>query len=197
MLRTLRALSLPVGLALSTALVASPVGAQGTNAKPTFAQFFSPASPLELTSSAKSDRIAWMAYERGMRNVYTAAAPDFRPVRLTRFLEDDGNDLSDVELSDDGSVAVFIRGHTLNRQGWVANPMHRPEGAERAIWAVRTNGTGAPFRVAEGTSFALSPDGKLVLYVKDGQIYRARVSEAAPVTKLDKGEEPFIKEWGS
>jgi hypothetical protein len=64
--------------------------------KPTIAQFLSPASALELTAARKADRVAWVAYERGMRNVYTAAAPDFRPVRVTAFTKDDGAEVSDV-----------------------------------------------------------------------------------------------------
>jgi dipeptidyl-peptidase 4 len=176
-------------------LFASALGAQS---KPTIEQFLSPASPLELVSARKADRVAWVAYERGMRNVYTAAAPDFRPVRLTRFLDDDGTDLTDVSVSDDGSVVVFVRGSAPNRDGWVANPSHDPAGAERAIWAVRSAG-GPAWRLAEGASPVVSPDGRAVLYLKDGQIYQARIGAAGAVaapTAMDKGEMPFIKAWG-
>lgn len=172
---------------------ALPLAAQS---KPTVAQFMSPASPLELTAAKKADRIAWMAYDRGMRNVYTAVAPDFRPVRLTSFLQDDGIDVSDVSLSDNGSVAVFVRGSAPNREGWVANPSHDPNGARREIWAVRTAG-GPAWSLAEGAGPELSPDGRFVLYVRDGQIYRARVSQAPATTPVDKGEKPFITAWGT
>jgi dipeptidyl aminopeptidase/acylaminoacyl peptidase len=163
--------------------------------KPTIEQFLSPASPLEVTAARKSDRVAWMTYDRGMRNVYTAAAPSFRPVRLTRFLDDDGRDLTDVALSDDGSIAVFVRGSAPNRQGWIANPSHDPDGAVREIWAVRTSG-GAPWRVAEGGAPELSPDGRFVVYVKDNQIYRGRVTASAAPDSMDRGQKPFIKAWG-
>ena len=172
----------------------SPVVGQG---KPTIEQFLSPASPLEITSARKADRIAWMTYDRGLRNVYTAAAPDFRAVRLTRFLEDNGTDLTNVSVSDDGSVIVFVRGHGLNREGWVANPSHDPDGAERAIWAVRTSG-GTPWRLTamEGGAPELSPDGRAVLYVKSGQIYRTRVTQPVPADSMDRGQKPFIEAWG-
>jgi dipeptidyl-peptidase 4 len=173
------------------ALFAAPLGAQS---KPTIAQFLSPSSPLELTRARDADRIAWVAYERGMRNVYTAAAPDFRAVRLTNFLLDDGIEVSDVELSDDGSVAIFIRGTAPNRQGWVANPLHDPNGTERAVWAVRTSG-GRAWRVAAANQATLSPDGRAVLYVKDGQIFRAHIVPNAPAPTSDTLI-PFIKEWG-
>ena len=107
--------------------LASHAGAQK---HPTIAQFLSPAFPTALVTAKKADRIAWIAYERGMRNVYTASAPDFTPVRLTSFLKDDGIELPTLSLSDDGSTVVFVRGTAPNRQGWIANkqkwpPSHR------------------------------------------------------------------------
>ena len=164
-------------------------------AVPSIAPFMSPASPLTLVSAQKADRIAWMAYDRGMRNVYTAAAPSFKAVRLTDYLQDDGTDLTDVAISDDGSIVTFVRGSAPNRFGWVANPSHSADGAERAIWAVRTTG-GPSWRVAEGASPDLSPDGRFVLYVKDGQIFRARVVRTGAMTSMDTGGIPYIREWG-
>lgn len=192
MLRPLAVASVTAVLAVTSALSAQS-GKSPT--APSIAQFMSPASPLMLASAQKSDRIAWMAYDRGMRNVYTAAAPDFKAVRLTNFMDDDGRDLTDVEISDDGSIITFVRGSAPNRFGWVANPSHSADGAERAIWAVRSSG-GPAWRVAEGAAPELSPDGRFVLYVKDGQIYRARVVRSGPLTSMDTGGVPYIREWG-
>jgi hypothetical protein len=172
------------------AIIAAPVlftsVALPAQSVPSIAPFLSPASPLTLIAARKADRIAWMTYDRGLRNVYTAAAPDFKAVRLTNFLTDDGEDLTDVQISDDGNMIVFVRGSAPNRFGWVADPSHRASGAERAIWAVRATG-GPAWRVAEGASPELSPDGKYVLYVKDAQIYRAKVARGGPVTAMDTG----------
>lgn len=176
-----------------TLFATAPLAAQ---AKPTIAQFLSPASPLQLSTARKADRIAWVSYERGMRNVYAAGAPNFKPVRLTRFLADDGIDVTDLSLSNDGSLAVFVRGSAPNRVGWIANPSHDPNGADRAIWAARTDGSGA-WRIVAGAGPELSPDGRFVLYVKDGQIYRARTAQTAQPDSLDRGLKPFIKEWGT
>lgn len=179
---------------LTAALVLRPTPA-AAQTKATEEQFLSPASPLMLATAKKADRVAWMTYDRGMRNVYTAAAPSYTPVRLTNFMQDDGTDLTDVEVSDDGSMIVFVRGSAPNRFGWVANPNQDPNGAERAIWAVRSSG-GPAWRVAVGSAPELSPDGRYVLYVKDGQVYRARVARGATTTAMDTGGVPFIKEWG-
>ena len=58
----------------------------------------SPGYPFDLVSAQTADRIAWIEYERGMRNVYTAGAPDFTPDRLTEHLHDDGNDLTEINI---------------------------------------------------------------------------------------------------
>ncbi|MHB1311796.1 MAG: S9 family peptidase [Gemmatimonadaceae bacterium] len=176
---------------------ASPLAAQRTDMKTgtRFEPYFDVASPLSLNAARTADRIAWKTYEKGMRNVYTAAAPAWKPVKLTQFNQDDGVDLSDITLSNDGSVVVFVRGTAPNSRAWVANPSHDPDGPDRAIWAVRSSG-GPAWRLAAGAGPALSPDGKAVLYVKDGQIYRARIAPGAPSNAMDRGEQPFIKAWG-
>ncbi len=180
---------------------AAPAGAQ----KPTYTidQFLSPASPLEVSAAKKADRIAWVSYERGLRNVYVASAPAFRAVRVTRFLADDGVDVGSVRLSDDGSMAIFVRGSAQNREGWVANPSHNPDGAERTVWAAKADGSGAwRLAVITGTpaggragSPELSPDGRYAVFVRDGQIFRAATLRG-PTSAMDRGAVPFIKEWG-
>src|SRR5688572_26298219 len=182
-----------VALAWLALALAAPLQAQNTKS---FEPFFNVASPLELTAAKKADRVAWTVYEKGLRNVYTAGAPDFKPVRVTRFLEDDGQEVSDVNLSDDGSIVVFMRGHAQNREGWVANPNHNAEGSERAIWAARTSG-GPAWRLVAATGPQLSPDGRTVIYVKDGQIYRVRTAQGIAQDSMDRGLKPFIKSWGT
>jgi len=166
-------------------------------AKPSVAQFLSPAYPSTLVTAKKADRIAWVAYERGMRNVYTATSPDFIPVRLTNFLKDDGIEINTLSLSDDGSTALFVRGTGPNRQGWVANPASDPDGGTFATWAVRTSG-GPAWRVVEGGGFVLSPDGHYAIAARNGQIFRVSVvNGGGPKTAMDTGGIPFIKVWGS
>jgi dipeptidyl-peptidase 4 len=181
-----------IGVFVSTVMFANGIHAQtGASTAGSVAPFISPGFPSDLVAAKKADRIAWIVYERGLRNVYAASAPDFKPVRLTKFLADDGVILSDLEISDDGAVVTFTRGSESNREGWIANPSSDPAGPERAIWAARTNGTGA-WKLTEGESGALSPDGASVAFSKDGQIYRVMLSVKQP----DKAERPLIKEWG-
>jgi dipeptidyl aminopeptidase/acylaminoacyl peptidase len=195
-----RRLVVVLGAALALGLISPPL--LSAQRAPTVKQYLSPAYPLNLVSARRTDRLAWIAYDEGRRNVYTAAAPAFKPVRLTSFMEDDGTDLTNLAISDDGSMVVFLRGHAPNRDGWVANPSSNPDGAERAIWAARTTGpsVGAPanaWRVLEGASPVIAPDGRSVLFVRDAQIHRALLTSTRPASARDRGEEPFIRAWGT
>jgi dipeptidyl-peptidase 4 len=164
---------------------------------PTMTQFMSAGYPMEMAAATKTDRVAWIANDKGLRNVFTAAAPTFQPVRVTPFMKDDGVDTTQLSISDDGSIVSFTRGATLNRDGWVASPEADPSGVERAIWAARTTG-GAAWRLAEGQNGQLSPDGRYVAFAKDGQIFRVPTAQAAArATDIDKGIKPFIRIWGT
>ncbi|MGH7504173.1 MAG: S9 family peptidase [Longimicrobiales bacterium] len=162
----------------------------------TIADYLSPPFPFDLVSATGAERIAWVAYERGMRNVYTAAAPDFEPVRLTENLEDDGVDLSGLQISGDGEIVAYLRGHDRNDDGWVANPTSDPHGAERAVWAASTRG-GQPWRVVEADEFALSPDGRWLAYERDGQIYRAAVNPGLSPGSTEGRAQPLFRAFGS
>ena len=184
-------------LALGLAVVARPTVSAQTGSAPTIAQFLSPASPIEVTAARKVDRVAWIAYEQGKRNVYTAAAPAFTPVRLTKYLKDDGIDLTEVRISADGSTVVFVRGSAANRAGWHANPSGDPNGAEEAIWAARTRRPASPGASSKAAIRSCRRTDAGCWSRRDGQIYRAAVTPAKPATAMDRGEKPFISEWGT
>lgn len=187
------------GAAIALILLALAAAAQAQHRlQPRFSieQVLSPAFPYELIPAKRADRIAWIEYERGMRNVYTAVAPDFRPVRLTATTDDDGNDLTGLQVSADGSVVTFIRGHAPNRDGWVANPTSDPRGAERAVWAVSTSG-GPAWRVVRANSYTLSPDGRWVLYERSGQIHRAAVNAGTLQSGAQDDAPPLFRVYGT
>jgi len=163
---------------------------------PLYQQFMSPDSPQEIVAARKVDRIAWVDYAEGKRNAFTAAAPNFTPVRLTNFMKDDGIMMSQIKISDDGSTVVFLRGEAPNRSGWAPNPTADPNGPEHAIWAARTAG-GAAWRVVDAANPEIAPDGSSILFIKDGQIYRAKLTPTKAATEIDRGEKAFITEWGT
>lgn len=186
-----RAVIILVGLVALLPRGASTAGSPS----PTIEEFLRPGTPTEVVAAKKAERIAWTAYEHGLRNVYTAAGPAFAPVRLTNVTKDDGVELSDVSISDDGRVVVFVRGTQPNRDGWIANPTADPAGALRTIWVASTVG-GAAWKLGEGTTPALSPDGSTVAYAKDGQIYAYAIGAGASDVE-PRRTTPLVKAWGT
>ena len=196
MKRTLVVVLAVIALAGSQPRADAPAPAKALHT-PTMANFMSAGYPLELVAARKADRIAWISNDRGLRNVFTAAAPGFRAVRVTSFMKDDGVDTTQLAISDDGTTVSFTRGHGMNRDGWVANPEADPNGVERAIWTAQTAGGGA-WKLAPGQNGVLSPDGRYVAFAQDGQIFRVPTAKTAPrVTDIDKGLKPFIRVWGT
>ena len=94
-----------VALALLTAPAADP----GQSAF-TMQQVKSYPFPNGLAAAATGERIAWAMNQEGHRNIWVAEGPDFTARRLTEYLQDDGQELSSVQLSADGNWAVYIRG---------------------------------------------------------------------------------------
>ncbi len=203
-----------VMVAIGAAMIAR---AQTHDAGFTIEQVMSPAFPYGLVGAKHADRIAWLEDERGMRNVYTASAPDFKRVRITATMEDDAVDLQSVQLSDDGSVAIFIRGHNANFKGQTGNQASDPAGGRREVWAASTSGLRPPWRVVGlrseprergaggggrggggggGSEIVLSPDGKWVLYLKDGQIHRAPVDPGNSDASVVDDAPPFFVTLG-
>jgi hypothetical protein len=100
--------------------------------------------PTGLVAAQAADRIAWVENDRGARNAWTAAAPGFEPVQLTAYTEDDGQELTGLTLTPDGSALVYVRGGEPNGKQENPNPTSNPHGAEQAIWIVPTDADEAP-----------------------------------------------------
>src|ERR1700722_2217596 len=139
-----------------------------------------------LVASEKGDRFAWVENLRGVRNIWSAAAADSQPRQLTHYTADDGQELTQLTFSADGSQLLYVRGgdHDANwpAQGNLApNPDNSPSEAKVTIWSISlADSASTPVQVAEGDSPALSSKGKLA-YVKDGQIWTAPLPNASNV----------------
>jgi dipeptidyl aminopeptidase/acylaminoacyl peptidase len=124
-----------------------------------------------LTAAKKVNRIAWTLDEEGKRNVWVAEGPAFQPRRLTAYLTDDGQEISQLNFSEDGNSLVFTRGGEKNSAGQYPNPTSNPEGATQTVWVVAYSGS-EPRKVGEGHSPRISARG-VIAYVRDGQIWLA------------------------
>ena len=96
--------------------------------------------PTELRSSADGRHIVWVFNDRGIRNLFSADAPDFKVRMLTNNKTDDGIEMNSVRFTPDGDKIVFTQGNPNNSKGEAANPALLQTKTERTVWIVNTNG---------------------------------------------------------
>src|SRR6185436_20992525 len=99
-------------------------------------QVLSSPFPSELISSPKGQRVAWVFDKEGRRNIWVAEGPQFKARQLTKFYNDDGQELTDLGFSSDGNFIVFVRGGDKNSRGEVPNPTSDPAGTKQEVMAV-------------------------------------------------------------
>ncbi|HKZ09321.1 MAG TPA: prolyl oligopeptidase family serine peptidase [Rhodanobacteraceae bacterium] len=162
---------------MGAALAPPPATATSPQTGFTLAQVLSYPFPLDLTSSRHGDRIAWVIDQNGVRNVWVAKAPDFLPRQVTRFMHDDGQEITQLTFSPSGDALVFVRGgdHDANWPVKVAvDPASSPVEPKVMIWTVDLQ-SGSARALVEGDAPTLSSDGRLA-YIKDHQVWTAPLS---------------------
>mgnify|MGYP001545685104 CR=1 FL=1 len=173
--RILRLVLLLVGIAAAAGAQAAPPAA--ATADFSLQQVLDYPFPQGLAAAEHGDRIAWVIDLRGVRNVWTAQAPDFRPRQLTHFTRDDGQEITQLTFSPSGDALVFVRGgdHDANWPDKLApDPDSDTSEPKVTLWAARLP-DGAVHEITEGDAPAISADGKLA-YVKDDQVWTAPLS---------------------
>ena len=102
----------------------------------TLEQILSAPFPSDLTAAKNSNRVAWAFDQQGKRNIWVAEAPAFAARQLTKYNEDDGQELSSLSFSPDTNTLVYVRGGGKNAAGQVPNPTSNPAAAEQAVWTI-------------------------------------------------------------
>jgi dipeptidyl aminopeptidase/acylaminoacyl peptidase len=151
--------------------------------------------PSGLVASPSGNAVAWVRNEEGARNVFVATGPDFRGRSLTRFTEDDGQELGSLQFTPDGRSLVFVRGGGANRSGEFPNPRSYTGGVERVTYLVPVSG-GEPRRLRDGGGVTLSPDGSTAVYASGGAVHRISLYEDEVEDGQPEPEELFKARGG-
>lgn len=149
----------------------------------TIASYLSVPFSSGLVSSADGTTVAWVFNNKGVRNIYAAQAPDFATYPVTSFTADDGLDLSELALSDDGKKIFFVRGNSRNGRGEAANPAHLQTTAGQMLWESGIRGENLHL-INSGVYPKLSPDNKTIAFINEDQIFLAAAGDSAKARKL-------------
>lgn len=182
-----------IGLAMLMSAFAVEASSQPpANIPPGLESFIGYSFPSDLTAAADADRIAWIETAKGVRNIWLASGPDFKARKVTSATEDDGQQLTGLVLSGDGTRLAWTRGGEHHGNYRAAgnlqpNPASSTEQQHMWVWSAATAG-GAPVKIAEGDAPALSAAGKLA-YIKDDQAWSADPTGKGKPEKLffDRG----------
>jgi dipeptidyl aminopeptidase/acylaminoacyl peptidase len=164
--------------AFAVLLSALPASAQGP--KVTLEGLLSAPFPGELLASPAGAKLAWIANANGARNVWVAEPPEYRGRQVTRYTEDDGQEVNGLEWTPDARTLIYLRGGALNRQGEAPNPTSNPAAPERAIWRVALDG-GEPARIGPGSGVAVSPRGEGIAFSRQGHVFWAPFAAKAEI----------------
>jgi len=174
MLKHLRLLLVISALPLALAAQQSPV---------TIDRLMSPPFPDGLVAAPAGGAVAWVFNDRGARNIWIALPPEYRGTALTTYAGDDGQEITDLHWTPDGRSIVYVRGGDANGHGENPNPASVPAGIEQDLWVMPVAG-GAPRRIGEGHSPAVSPKGDRVAFIRHREVWWASLADTAPPEQL-------------
>ncbi|HEX2641999.1 MAG TPA: S9 family peptidase, partial [Thermoanaerobaculia bacterium] len=184
MLTQLRKLPISIQLLSAAAALLSSAAPARLPAEPIpLEKLLSAPFPSQMAPAPVGGRIAWVVNERGVRNLWVAGPPDYQGRRLTSYSADDGQDITTLEWTPDGSQILYVRGGSANGQGEIPNPVSNPAGAEQAIWRISAEG-GDPVRIGVGSEPTVSPKGDGIAFLRRGTIFWAPLggdSKAEPI----------------
>ena len=133
--------------------------------------FLSYSFPSHLTAAKDMGKIAWVVNEKGVRNVYSAQAPQYIAVKETQYTMDDGIEISQLLFY--GSDLIFVRGSSPNREGEFPNPSLAADGTDQAIFLSRDKKVQ---KLTEGSAPLLR--GELMYFINKGQVYEYNFTDA-------------------
>lgn len=153
----------------------------------TLEQVLSAPFPDGLVAAPAGGKVAWVFNVGGARNVWVAEpggdAGGYKSRALTKYSEDDGQDVGELSWAPDASAIAYTRGGDLENEGEYPNPASNPAGVDQGVWVVSLGG-GEPRRLNEGHSPAVSPKGDAVPFIYKDQVWLAKLAGSEKPAQL-------------
>ncbi len=163
----------------------------------TLTQILSYPFPSAPVRDVRGTAMAYSIDTQGVRTLWFARTPGFAPKQLFSSGSDDGQELSNLAISDDDAHVVYVRGgdHDANwPQPLQPNPSSGALQPQVQVWSVPTSG-GEPKLLGDGDVPAISPDGSRVVFTNDGAIMVAPIDGSAAAKRLffDRGQDSDLQ----
>jgi dipeptidyl aminopeptidase/acylaminoacyl peptidase len=139
--------------------------------------YLAPSFPTNLVANHNGNAVAWIFNNKGVRNIYWGQPQNNRYEMLTQFTFDDGVEINSLQFSPSDDVLYFVKGNTVNTKGEPANPAQLQSSTEQNIYAL-TLATKEIIKIAKGSGFAISPDGKLLVFTQAGKAWKVNLASA-------------------
>lgn len=150
-------------LLIAAALTASPAAAAPSDTS--FLDF----PYVDSISAAKVPAFAWLTREADKSMIFFARAPQFRRVELASRNDDDGQPITALELSPDGTHLAYMTG--VPRPGEPFNPDSLVPAPEAKLWLIPTTPGAKPMDLGAATDPSFSRDGRTLLFKRDGDLW--------------------------
>lgn len=138
-----------------------------------------------LAASSQNSEVFFVLNKQGFRNVFTAAAPDYKPKQLTQFNEDDGQEISNLSISKDGNWAVFVRGgdHGGNSLAKPISPTSAVAATKISLYSINLK-TSVVKLLADGDFPTINPDSKSLAFISKDQIWSVPIDGSSSAKVL-------------
>lgn len=130
--------------------------------------------PTELTASPSNNKVAWVSNQQGSRNIWLCDGVGSKPLQLTNYQGDNGQEISTLTFMPNGNSLLFVRGGAPNSAGELPNPAELQESVDRAIFIIDADGKNLK-KLASGYYPRLSPKGDLIAYLAGSQVWTVRL----------------------
>jgi dipeptidyl aminopeptidase/acylaminoacyl peptidase len=116
--------------------------------------------------------LAYVARAGRMRGIYFAHMGE--PARsLIEYPDDDGQALTQLAVSQDGSLVAYVRGGEPNGKGEIPNPRSLATPPKREIWLLNTVNPGPPRLIGTGWDPQFSPDDSRIIWLTERGVANA------------------------
>ena len=130
----------------------------------------------EIAATQKGSKMALSVNEKGKRNIYVGESPQYKLRKITNYNTDDGQELTSLNISEDGKWIVYVRGgdHGAFDRSLSRNPSSSIEKPAIKIYSIPFGG-GNAILLGEGDYPVIQPGDKEVTFLRNSQVYTVPV----------------------